>query len=127
MLRPGGYAPRRWTRPTVPIHLTAGQRLSSTRPMSMLKPGGTGPRAPRRPLAGPVQGSFAVVRNEDGQPGVAEIPAGDSCGHGTACASIIRSIAPDCEIYSLQVLNRFTGSGDTFVTGLRWAVSQGFD
>jgi subtilisin family serine protease len=79
------------------------------------------------PLAGPVQGSFAVVRDSGGEPDIAEIPPGDSCGHGTACASIIRSIAPDCEIYSLQVLNRFTGSGDAFVTGLRWAVSQGFD
>ncbi len=79
------------------------------------------------PLAGPVQGSFAIVTNEDGQREVAEIKAGDSCGHGTACASIIRSIAPDCEIYSLQVLNRFTGSPDAFVTGLRWAISQGFD
>src|ERR1700742_3735004 len=24
----------------------------------------------------------------------------DSCGHGTACAGIIRSLAPACEIYS---------------------------
>lgn len=79
------------------------------------------------PLAGPVQGSFAVTTNDDGQPGVTEIHAGDSCGHGTACAGIIRSIAPDCEIYSLQVLNRFTGSAEAFVTGLRWAISQGFD
>jgi subtilisin family serine protease len=82
---------------------------------------------PEHPLAGPVQGSFAVVKNSDGQLEVAEIAAGDSCGHGTACASIIRAIAPDCEIYSLQVLNRFTGSGDTFVTGMQWAISQGFD
>jgi subtilisin len=82
---------------------------------------------PEHPLAGPVQGSFAVVKNEEGQLEVAETDPGDSCGHGTACASIIRSIAPDCELYSLQVLQRFTGSGDTFVTGLQWAVSQGFD
>jgi subtilisin len=79
------------------------------------------------PLAGPVQGSFAIVKNSDGKLEVAETAAGDSCGHGTACASIIRTIAPECEIYSLQVLNRFTGSGDTFVTGMRWAVNQGFD
>lgn len=79
------------------------------------------------PLAGPVQGSFAVLKNEDGQLEVAETAAGDTCGHGTACASIIRAIAPDCEIYSLQVLNRFTGSADAFVTGIRWAISQGFD
>jgi subtilisin len=82
---------------------------------------------PGHPLAGPVQGSFAVVKSGDGQLEVAETNPGDSCGHGTACGSIIRSIAPDCELYSLQVLQRFTGSGDAFVTGLQWAVSQGFD
>jgi subtilisin len=81
---------------------------------------------PGHPLAGPVQGSFAVVKNSDDKLEVAEAAPGDSCGHGTACASIIRAIAPDCEIYSLQVLNRFTGSGETFVTGMQWAVSQGF-
>jgi subtilisin len=82
---------------------------------------------PGHPLAGPVQGSFAVVKDEDGQLEVTETDPGDSCGHGTACGSIIRSIAPECELYSLQVLRRFTGSGDAFVTGLQWAVSQGFD
>lgn len=82
---------------------------------------------PGHPLAGPVQGSFAVVKNEDGQLEVTETDPGDSCGHGTACVSIIRSIAPECELYSLRVLQRFTGSGDAFVTGLQWAVSQGFD
>jgi subtilisin len=79
------------------------------------------------PLAGPVQGSFAIASNEEGKPEVVEVEPGDSCGHGTACASIIRSIVPDCEIYSLQVLNRFTGSADAFVTGLQWAIDQGFD
>lgn len=82
---------------------------------------------PEHPLTGPVQGSYAVVKNDAGELEVVETDPGDSCGHGTACVSIIRSIAPECEIYSLQVLQRFTGSGDTFVTGLRWAISQGFD
>jgi len=82
---------------------------------------------PEHPLTGPLQGSYAVVKNDAGQPEVVETDPGDSCGHGTACVSIIRSIAPECEIYSLQVLQRFTGSGDSFVTGLRWAIDQGFD
>lgn len=82
---------------------------------------------PGHPLAGPLRGSFTVVKNGHGQLEVTETAAGDSCGHGTACASIIRAIAPECEIYSLQVLNRFTGSGDAFVTGIQWAVRQGFD
>jgi subtilisin family serine protease len=30
--------------------------------------------------------------------------AGDSAGHGTACAGIISKIAPDAEFYSIKVL-----------------------
>jgi subtilisin len=82
---------------------------------------------PEHPLVGPIQGSFAVTANEEGELEVTETDPGDSCGHGSACVSIIRSIAPECEIYSLQVLSRFTGSANSFLTGLRWVVSQGFD
>src|SRR2546421_520319 len=47
----------------------------------------------------------------------------DSCGHGTACAGIVRSIAPECEIYSVKVLGKgLVGRGSTFIAGLRWAI-----
>ena len=37
---------------------------------------------------------------------------GDLCGHGTACAGIVRSLAPECELYSARVLGAgFKGSG----------------
>ena len=50
------------------------------------------------------------------------------CGHGTACAGIIRSLAPDCELVSVRVLGEgFVGSGPALIEGLRWAVEQGFD
>ena len=53
---------------------------------------------------------------------------GDVCGHGTACAGIIRSIAPHCELVSVRVLGEgFVGSGPALIEGLRWAVAQGFD
>jgi len=53
-------------------------------------------------------------------------PHGDSYGHGTACAGIIRSIAPACELYSVKVLgSRLTGRGTTFTAGLRWAIENG--
>lgn len=78
------------------------------------------------PLVGPLQGCYAVAAAEGGALTVTEAEPSDTCGHGTACASIIRRIAPECEIYSVQVLNRFHGSGDAFITGLRWAVEQGF-
>jgi subtilisin len=79
------------------------------------------------PMVGPVQGSWAVTE-ADGGYAVVESDAGDSCGHGTACAGIVRRTAPDCDIYSVRVLGRnAAGTGDMLLTGLRWAVQQGFD
>lgn len=55
-------------------------------------------------------------------------PHEDSYGHGTACAGIIRSLAPECELYSVKVLgSRLTGRGTTFAAGLKWAVENGMD
>lgn len=79
------------------------------------------------PLVGPVNGAYAVVAGANG-PRIEEVEAQDACGHGTACAGIIRSVAPACELYSVRVLGAgFTGTGDFLIAGLRWAVSQGFD
>jgi subtilisin len=79
------------------------------------------------PMVGPVQGSYRVVKDETGCH-VEEAEAVDSCGHGTACASLIRWAAPDCELYSMQVLGAgFGGTGEVLLAGLRWAVEQGFD
>ena len=45
---------------------------------------------------------------------------GDLCGHGTACAGIVRSIAPDCELVSVRVLGAgYTGSGPVLMAGPR--------
>ncbi|GAA3070401.1 S8 family peptidase [Streptosporangium carneum] len=83
---------------------------------------------PDHPMVGRIDGSYAVRAGADGGAVVVESEAGDSCGHGTACAGIIRSIAPECELHSVQVLGAgFSGTGDAFVTGLRWAIDQGFD
>jgi subtilisin family serine protease len=79
---------------------------------------------PHHPDVGAVQGSFAVT----GESAVEPVEAGDSCGHGTACAGIIRSLAPECELYSVRVLGKhFTATGEAFIAGLRWAVQQEFD
>ncbi|MFC5830957.1 S8 family serine peptidase [Nonomuraea insulae] len=52
----------------------------------------------------------------------------DPAGHGTACAGIIRSIAPAVELTSVRVLtDGRSGSGAALLTGLRWAVDEGFD
>ncbi len=40
----------------------------------------------------------------------------------------MRSLAPDCRLYSVRVLGAgFKGSGSVLLGGLRWAVDQGFD
>ncbi|WP_354642996.1 S8 family peptidase [Kitasatospora camelliae] len=80
------------------------------------------------PMIGPLDGSWVVVKDADGAIEVRETDTGDTCGHGTACAGIIRRTAPDCELHSVRVLGeRFSGTGDILLAGLRWAVRQGFD
>lgn len=80
------------------------------------------------PRVGPVDGSYVVVPAAGGGFTVEDTDTGDLCGHGTACAGIIREVAPDCSLYSVRVLgDRFTGSGGALLAGLRWAVEQGFD
>jgi subtilisin family serine protease len=79
------------------------------------------------PLVGRVIGSWAVVNGGFGHT-VEETDTGDAYGHGTACAGIVRRVAPDCELYSLRVLGeRGAGTGDMLMTGLRWAIRQNFD
>ena len=80
------------------------------------------------PLVGHVDRSVAIVR-EDGGIVVREDDAeGDLCGHGTACAGIIRMLAPECELVSVRVLGAgYTGSAKVMLRGLEWAIEQGFD
>lgn len=55
-----------------------------------------------------------------------EEPHADAYGHGTACAGIIRSLAPAVELYSVKVLGSgLSGRGQIFAAGLRWAVEHG--
>jgi subtilisin len=53
-------------------------------------------------------------------------PHEDLFGHGTACAALIRKVAPDCRLRSVRVLGeRLTGKGQVFAEGLRWAIGSG--
>ena len=53
-------------------------------------------------------------------------PHEDLVGHGTACAGIIRSLAPDAEIYSVRVLGtNLEGRGSLLRAGIAWAVEHG--
>src|ERR671914_1497489 len=79
------------------------------------------------PMVGGVDGAVAVEVGLEDEITVVDDVEGDLCGHGTACAGIVRSIAPDCGIFSVRVLGAgFTGSGTALLGGLRWAVEQGF-
>jgi subtilisin family serine protease len=80
------------------------------------------------PMVGELEGAVAVEVGPEDTISVAEDAEGDLCGHGTACAGIVRSIAPDASIFSVRVLGAgFTGSGTALLGGLRWAVEEGFD
>jgi subtilisin family serine protease len=83
---------------------------------------------PDHPLVGPLAGAVALTKQEDGEIVVQEDVEGDLCGHGTACAGVVHSLAPECSLYSVRVLGAgFKGSGSILLEGLRWAISQGYD
>jgi subtilisin family serine protease len=79
-------------------------------------------------LSGSVRKGVEVTVNDCGQitckPGFHH----DAYGHGTACAGIIRSIAPEVEIYSVKVLGEtLSGTGNVMIAGIKWAVYNGMD
>jgi subtilisin family serine protease len=79
------------------------------------------------PLVGGVQRSVAV-RKEGDEFAIEDDAQGDLCGHGTACAGIIRALAPDVELVSVRVLGAgYTGSAPVLLAGLEWAIEQGFE
>jgi subtilisin family serine protease len=78
------------------------------------------------PDVGPVQGYLTIAEGEDGKLIYDTEPHQDSVGHATACAGVIRSLAPACELYSVKVLTAGnTGPGRVFAAGLRWAIETG--
>jgi len=81
------------------------------------------------PAVGGVDGAVALTWDDDEEEVVAtEGPHEDFFGHGTACAGIIRSLAPATEIYSVRVLGeKLTGKGVVFAAGLRWAIDNGMN
>ncbi len=77
-------------------------------------------------LKGKVRESVEAV-TEDGKIVFKPSTTGDQAGHGTACAGIISSVAPDAELYSVKVLGpNASGSGEMFLVGLDYAIKQKF-
>jgi subtilisin family serine protease len=76
-------------------------------------------------FVGGVQRAVAVEKSADGDWQVAEDALGDVAGHGTACAGIVRSFAPRCDLWSVRVLGpNSKGGASALLAGLRWAVEQ---
>lgn len=81
------------------------------------------------PDVGAVASAVAMVADETAESGyrAVEGPHEDLYGHGTACAAIIRSLAPDVELHSVRVLGpNLKGKGLLFHAGLRWVVDHGY-
>ncbi len=79
------------------------------------------------PRVGGVAGSVAMEADPEAPEGHRAVagPHEDLVGHGTACAAIIRSLAPDAEIHSVRVLGaNLKGRGALFHAGIAWAVEH---
>jgi subtilisin family serine protease len=78
-------------------------------------------------VGGNVSGYVAIREGADGLEYDSR-PHDDMYGHGTACAGIIGSLAPEWELYSVRVLGAaLSGRAVVFAAGLRWAIEHGMD
>jgi subtilisin family serine protease len=80
------------------------------------------------PLVGSLDQAMEVDAGPDGDVAVVPAEPTDKAGHGTACASVIRSVAPAASLSSVRVLtNGKYGAGKALLAGLRWAIENDFD
>jgi subtilisin len=80
------------------------------------------------PQVGAIAESVVVELDRDAEDGYRVRPdeAHDLYGHGTACAGIIRELAPGVELHSARVLGeKLTGRARCFAGALEWAIDAG--
>jgi subtilisin family serine protease len=83
---------------------------------------------PSHPNVGELESSVVISIGPDEEVIAEADETGDVSGHGTACAGIVRRLAPECRLSSVRVLGSgFKGSGNVLLGGLRYAIEQGFD
>jgi subtilisin len=79
-------------------------------------------------LEGCVRGGVIIEIDDESEEGfkvIDEHQPIDLVGHGTACAGIIHSIAPEAELFSVRVLGRGAkGRALQFAGGLEWALAN---
>lgn len=81
-------------------------------------------------LGGSVRGGVIIEPDDESEDeyyrAIPDDTPRDLAGHGTACAGIIHSLAPEAEIYSVRVLGRnMSGRALQFAGGLDWAIKNG--
>jgi subtilisin len=82
------------------------------------------------PLVGAVTQYVAIDRDDSTETGLRLHPGAhrDLYGHGTACAAIVRELAPEVELVSVRVLGEnLKGSAGAFAEGVDWCIEQGVD
>jgi subtilisin family serine protease len=81
------------------------------------------------PDVGGVQQAVDVLRDPEGEEAIfVDGPHDDLYGHGTACAGIIRALAPEVELISVRVLgSNLKGSAFNFSYGLEWCLDHRVD
>lgn len=82
------------------------------------------------PRVGGLAGAVAFEPDDEAPYGFRTIegPHDDLVGHGTACAAIIRALAPEAEIVSVRVLgSNLKGRGSILRAGIAWAVEHDID
>lgn len=80
------------------------------------------------PMVGALDRAVAVqVTDEKAQTSeVVDDEVGDVAGHGTACAAMVRSVAPGTTLWSVRVLgDGLTGKGWAVADGLEWTLDAG--
>lgn len=81
-------------------------------------------------LAGAVRGGVIIELDDESEEeyyrALPDERPRDLSGHGTACAGIIHSLAPEAEIFSVRVLGQnMSGRALQFAGGLDWAINNG--
>lgn len=83
------------------------------------------------PLVGGVERAVKVSSGPSGDLEVVDVDAGedaDLTGHGTACAGIVRAVAPAASLISARILtDGIYGQGSALLAGLEWALDEGMD